>query len=307
MHTEIMHGPWAMEPARFTALMSKMQSWTGPESRTAKPTTGRSLASQSGGIAVLSLTGVLTQNGLDPFFGQNTSTTQFSQALQVVLADDSIGSIILDINSPGGSVYGIEELSDQIYQARSQKPILAIANSLAASAAYWIASQATEFYCVPSGETGSIGVWELHQDFSQAMENAGIKTTLISAGKYKTEGNPFEPLDPEAQSFKQSRVGDYHGAFVRAVARGRGVPVDIVRRGMGEGRLLGAHNAKKANMIDGLLTLPQLVQRIRSGGASLPGRKADRFGLERAHLTLLGRSNATPKLDRAHLALARLR
>ena len=88
------------------------------------------------------------------------------------------------------SVYGVAELADQIQSARASKPVVAIANSLAASAAYWIGCAAGEFYVTPGGEVGSIGVWQAHFDYSQAIASEGVKPTLISAGKYKVEGNP---------------------------------------------------------------------------------------------------------------------
>ena len=107
---------------------------------------------------------------------------------------------------------------------------------MAASAAYWLASAANEVIITPSGEVGSIGVLAAHQDVSAAMDRDGIKTTLVSAGRYKTEGNPFEPLTDDARGYLQSRVDDYYGMFIRAVADHRRVKIDAVRDGFGSGR-----------------------------------------------------------------------
>ncbi|WP_052688249.1 S49 family peptidase [Xanthomonas sp. MUS 060] len=151
---------------------------------------------------------------------------------------------------------------------------MAVANSLAASAAYWIGCAAGELYVTPGGEVGSIGVWQAHFDYSQALAADGVTPTLISAGKYKVEGNPYGPLDEQALGFMQSRVDDYYGArvhqsrrqgawpadcqrarwhgpgpctrrrrFTKAVAKGRGQPIASVRDGMGQGRVLGADAA----------------------------------------------------------------
>ncbi|NDU92296.1 MAG: S49 family peptidase, partial [Ferrovum sp.] len=163
--------------------------------------------------------GVLTQRGnmVDALSGPgSTSTQMFTAALQDALADETVGQILIDIDSPGGSVYGVAELASEILNARSQKPVVAIANSLAASAAYWVGSAATEFYCTPGGEVGSIGVWQAHEDISGALLYEGIDVTLISAGKYKVEGNPYEPLTEEATAFLQSRVDEYYSVFVEA-------------------------------------------------------------------------------------------
>ncbi|MCC7371633.1 MAG: S49 family peptidase, partial [Chloroflexi bacterium] len=138
-----------------------------------------------------------------------------------------------------------------------------------ASAAYWIASSADEIVVTPSGEVGSIGVFTAHEDISAALEAEGVTVTLISAGKYKTEGNPFEPLSEEARGAIQARVDDYYSMFVRAVARGRGVKPADVRGGFGQGRVVGADEAVRLGMADRVGTMAQTVERLagRRGGA----------------------------------------
>jgi signal peptide peptidase SppA len=173
--------------------------------------------------------------------------------------DARIGAIVFDVNSPGGSVTGVDELSKMIYDARGSKPIVAVANHLMASAAYWIGTAADELVVTPSGEVGSIGVFAAHQDVSAAMEKEGVKTTLISAGKYKTEGNPFEPLTDEAHASIQARVDDYYSMFTKAVARNRGVNVADVRGGFGEGRVVGAQQAVSLGMADRVATLDDVI------------------------------------------------
>ncbi len=249
--------PWALMPECMPAMLGKI-AFSGID---AKPVLARNPSGNaSGAIAVLSLSGVISQHA-DWF--ADVSLDQFSTDLMSVVADPGVAAILVSIDSPGGSVYGVQELAGMMMAAREQKPIVALANSLAASAAYWIGCSATEFYCTPSGEVGSIGVWQAHMDISGALDQAGIKTTLISAGKFKTEGNPYQPLSEEAQAFMQSRVDDYYNDFVSMVATARGVDPDTVKNGMGQGRVLGAQDAKKANMIDGIMTFPQVVQRMQ--------------------------------------------
>ena len=219
---------------------------------------------KGGQIAVLPFYGVATQRP-PPAMASGSglmSTQAFSGELRAALSDGSVGGILIDVDSPGGSVYGVQELANEIYQARSQKPIVAIANSLAASAAYWIGSSASEFYITPGGEAGSIGVYATHQDASKMLENEGVKTSLISAGRYKVEGSPYGPLDDEARAHMQSRVDDYYAAFTRSVAKNRGVDVDAVRNGMGEGRVYGAAQAKAAGMVDDVATFDQVLSRM---------------------------------------------
>ena len=213
-----------------------------------------------------------------------TSTQAISQALRQANADETVTSIILDIDSPGGSVYGVAELAAEI--RGSAKPVTAVANSLAASAAYWLGTAAAEFYVTPGGEVGSIGVWMAHEDWSKALADAGVSTTLISAGKFKTEGNPYGPLDTDAQAFMQSRVDDYYGAFTRDVAKGRNVSVDQVRGGMGQGRVLGASQAKAEGMIDGVMTFDQVVRHV-ARSAQPKGRSAQEQQRQRLALLAL--------------------
>ena len=301
--SEFLTTPWALMPERLQAMTAVLTHWSSdvPPSeeamfqiqseRVLRDTRKQMAAANAGsGIAVLPLYGVVTQRGnmVDDISGPgSTSTQQFTSALRQVLADDTVGQILIDIDSPGGSVYGVAELADEIQSARSQKPIVAVANSLAASAAYWIGCSASEFYVTHGGEVGSIGVWQAHQDYSKALEEAGVKTTLISAGRFKVEGNPYSPLDAEAQSFMQSRVDDYYAAFTKAVARGRGVPISQVREGMGQGRVLGADAALAQNMVDGVATLDDVIKKMRRNARQLNKPGATRLRQARDALALL--------------------
>jgi signal peptide peptidase SppA len=281
---EFMATPWALMPERLSALATVISRWSQgvPASDAAmfQVQTDRvlrdtrrqtSAAISGGGIAVIPIYGVITQRGnmVDDVSGPGMVSTQIvTQMLRQAVADEAVSQILLDIDSPGGSVYGVSELGDAILSAHAQKPVVAIANSLAASAAYWIGSQAGEFYVTAGGEVGSIGVWQAHQDYSKAMDEAGVKTTLISAGKFKVEGNPYAPLDEEAQGFMQSRVEDYYAAFTKAVAKGRGVPITQVRDGMGQGRVLGADAALAQNMVDGIASFDQVLSKMHKDAAS---------------------------------------
>jgi capsid assembly protease len=296
---EFFSTPWALMPERIDAFAGVLRRWAKGGSptqavvvqvngdRATRDGRKNSNARAGGGtIAVLPLYGVVTQRGnmIDDISGPGSvSTQQFSGSLRDALADDAIGSILIDIDSPGGSVYGVAELADEIYQARAKKPVVAIANSLAASAAYWIGSSAAELYVTPGGEVGSIGVYLAHEDWSKNVEEAGVKVTLISAGKYKVEGNPYEALPAEARAFMQSRVDDYYGAFTRGVARGRNVSVAAVRQGMGQGRVLGAGAALSEKMVDGVMTFDEVVKKMqRDAKAGRPG--ASRVGAARVQL-----------------------
>ncbi len=280
-HAQTAQHPFAMIPGHVPRRALGFQG----DAPIARPAVTRPANASSGAIAVIALSGVIAQH---PDWFSDTSVDEFSADLASAINDPGIGAILVSIDSPGGSVYGIQELASMILAARSQKPIVALANSLAASAAYWIGCSASELYVTPSGEVGSIGVWQAHMDVSAALEQAGINTTLISAGKYKTEGNPYQPLDDDAVAFMQSRINDYYNAFVAAVASARGVDPDDVRNGMGQGRVLGAQAAKSANMVDGVATMPQVIQAMQKNMAAAQPHKASRLALARKSLSILG-------------------
>jgi signal peptide peptidase SppA len=258
--------PWALHPAKLQTILDllafrirggvlsaeeireRIGAVSRPESRTANS------------VAVLPLFGVISQRAnLMSASSGGTSIERFTEAFRAALADPSVGAILLDVDSPGGGVFGVEELASEIYRARGTKPITAIANAQAASAAYWIASAAEELVVTPSGEVGSIGVYAAHTDLSAYYEREGIRTTLISAGKFKVEGNQYEPLAEEGRAAIQERVDDYYRAFTAAVARHRGVGVEVVRGGFGEGRMVGAQRAKAEGMVDRVATFDEVL------------------------------------------------
>jgi signal peptide peptidase SppA len=224
----------------------------------------------AGGVGVLPLYGTLfPRANLVTQMSGGTSLQQFQSAFRAMAADSSVGAIVLDVDSPGGMTDLVPEVAADIRAARSRKPVVAVANTDAASAAYWIASQASELVVTPSGMVGSIGVFAIHDDISRAQEQAGVTTSLVSAGKYKVEGNPFEPLTEEARGAIQSVVDEFYGMFVRDVARGRRTEVAAVRAGFGEGRMVTARHAVEQGMADRVDTIDNviggLLKQMRAG------------------------------------------
>jgi signal peptide peptidase SppA len=237
-----------------------------------------------GAIAVIPIYGLVTQR--NAWLG--TSTDRLSAQVLAAVADKGVQAIVLDVDSPGGEVYGVPEAAAVIREARAEKPVVAVANAMAASAAYWLGSQASELLVTPSGEAGSIGVYTMHIDVSKALETAGLKVRLVSAGRYKVEGNPFEPLSDEAAAAIQADVDRYYEMFVRDVAKGRRVSVDAVRGDFGQGRLVGAKAAVTERMADGVGTLADGILRAgalaaerRGGTAAAAEAAAIRYRRER--------------------------
>jgi signal peptide peptidase SppA len=220
----------------------------------------------SGDIAVIPIVGTLTQRP-SAFPSGGVSTQAIGQVFDQAVADSSIGAIVFDIDSPGGSVFGVQELSEKIFNARGSKPIIAVANSLMASAAFWVGTAADEVVAAPGADVGSVGVLAVHTDRSVADANEGVKTTIIKAGRFKAEANSAEPLTDEAHANIQARVDEHYNSFVSDLARNRGVSNKAVAMNFGEGRVLSPSNAMKAGMIDKVATLEQVIKGLQSNSA----------------------------------------
>lgn len=236
--------------AMLAALPARMEA----DLRLDAPKAARVKTAGAGGaglVAVIPIHGVIEQRGgfMSMFFG-GTSCDQLTDQLRQAVNDPSVGAIVLDIDSPGGDVAGIEELAQEIYNARKLKPITAVSNTLCASAAYYLGSQASELIASPSSLTGSIGVYTTHEDDSKALDNMGVKFTLLHFGENKTEGNSFEPLSDSARAHMQDMVDGFGAQFEKAVARGRGVKQDDVHKKFGQGRVFDAKKAVSLGMAD---------------------------------------------------------
>lgn len=273
--------PWAILPGQLPVLVEIATRYFAGEKLSAEEVQTRIHGARrpsertSGAVAVLPLFGtIFPRANLMTDVSGATSAEMFGRRFDELVNDATVGAIVLDIDSPGGQVNGIEELSKKIFEARGSKPIVAVANHTMASAAYWIGTAADEVVATPSAEVGSIGVFAMHEDVSAALEKEGIKVSLIAEGKYKTEGNPYEPLSEESRTAIQARVAEHYDSFVKAVARNRGVKAADVREGFGEGRVVGARQAVSLGMADRIGTLEETIARLQKGNSPQRAQRA---------------------------------
>ena len=260
----------------------------------AKHATGPALAA-GGAIAIVPVYGVIAPRmNLMTEMSGGISAEDLGRTLTTIAADPSVSSIVLDIDSPGGAATGIPELATKIRAAAAKKRVVAVTNHLAASAAYWLASQATELVSTPSGEVGSIGVYMVHFDESAAYTDAGIRPTIVRAGKYKAEGNPFEPLGEDAGAEMQRVVNEWHSRFLGDVAAGRATTRENVRANFGRGRTVSSSQALRAGMIDRIATLDDVVSDLRT--RAIVNRERQRASAIAAMCRAAGESAATEDL-----------
>jgi signal peptide peptidase SppA len=195
---------------------------------------------------------------LTMIFG-GTPLSSLRAALAQAVETPSVRTILLEIDSPGGSVHGTSETWQAIKAADQVKPVTAVVSGTAASAAYWLATAARRIVATPSSDIGGIGVYGVHADKTALYTAKGITHTVIAAGAKKTEGLEVVPLTEEAKAALQRRVDAAYGRFVTEVAAGRKTAPEIVRAGFGEGRVLAAEDALAAGLVDGIQTLEQTV------------------------------------------------
>ena len=185
---------------------------------------------QPSGIAVIPIHGTLVKRvlGMEAASGL-TSYGGIAQEIDAALADPQVQGILLDIDSPGGEASGSFELARKIRHAATQKPLWAVANDAAYSAAYALAASAQRLIVTETGGVGSIGVIALHIDQSAKDAQEGYRYTAVTAGAHKNDFSPHHPLSDEAKAELQAEVDRLYGLFVEHVAAMRSLPADEVR------------------------------------------------------------------------------
>lgn len=181
------------------------------------------------GVLLLDIKGALIA-GLSGQFGNYATGYEYiTAAVGRATADTTIKSVVMAINSPGGTVRGCSECGDAIAAAAKVKPVYAFVSDTAASAAYWLASQATEIHVSNTGEVGSIGVITGHFDESEWLKQIGVKYTPLFAGERKADLSPYLPITDEAKAAMMKRLNAVYAEFISAVARGRGMNGNDIR------------------------------------------------------------------------------
>ena len=204
-----------------------------------------------GGVAIIPITGPIMKRAsfLSYFFG-GTSYPYIRRAMHEAIDDDTVDSIVLKIDSPGGVVNGVEETGDLIFNSRGKKPIVAYADGIMTSAAYWLGSAADKIYTGKTSDIGSIGVLMVHEDWSRWNEKVGINVTYLTAGKYKALGNPDEPLSDLARETYQAELDYLYSIFVDTIARNRDVEESKVLSDMADARIFIGQQAVDAGLVD---------------------------------------------------------
>ena len=226
-----------------------------------QPDSPNSLLSVEDGIATISIEGpILRKPGLFArvIMGA-TDSEEIGAAIREANDRTDIKAVMLNIDSPGGTVAGTPELANAVASLNEHKPVYAFSSGLMASAAYWIASQARAIYATPSAQVGSIGVVQAVVDDSAALDKEGIKVEVFSVGKYKAMGAPGNPLTKDQRELIQSNLAEIAGEFHAAVlAKGRAIPPDAM-----EGQTFSGRQAQRYNLAGMVPDRAEAMRRLR--------------------------------------------
>ena len=227
----------------------------------------------SGKVAVIPIHGTLVRrtSGIEAESGL-ASYTGIAAQLDAALASPEIAAILLDIDSPGGESAGVFDLADRIRAASEVKPVWAVANDMAFSAAYALASAATRVFVARTGGVGSIGVIAMHVDQSVKDAQDGVRYPAVFAGERKNDLNPHEPISNEAHAVLKAEVDRIYDLFVETVARHRGLDADAVRAT--EAGLFFGPDAVATGLADAVGSLDDALTQLTQSLSPLPTQVA---------------------------------
>lgn len=235
-----------------------------------------------GSIAVLPVLGVLQQKpNWYTRWGGGTSTEELEAEFKACLGDQRVTRIIGYFDTPGGTALGNEELWQTIFAARGSKPLTAFVRGMCCSAGYYLASAFSRIVSSPSSMLGSIGVIQIQMEYSKMLAANGITPTVITHGKNKGNGNPYEKLSAEGKAELQKTINDFGQMFVAAVGRGRNVSPEKVMEQFGQGAVFLGPEAMQRGMADDVQNWDVLLAQFQtdSSAAAPEGRTATRLPL----------------------------
>ena len=255
------------------------------------------VATTNKGVAVIPIVGSMSHRstGIEAMSGM-TSYTTLQKQFEAAFNDPNVGSILMDIDSPGGSVAGAFDFRDYLMSKKGTKPVYALARDAMCSAAYLIGSTADKVYATQTARVGSIGVVAMHTDASGKMEKEGLKPTFISAGKFKTAGNPYEKLEGEKLKYLQDSVDESYDMFINAVADARGIDKKVIRDT--EARVYGGKKAVEIGLADGIRTYESVIAEMSAPNFTTQGTKMENeVNIEDAKIADLTAANTKLQSD----------
>jgi capsid assembly protease len=228
---------------------------------------GRSSASsdgepfvRDGNLAIIPVVGTLVK--ANSWFSCDATYAALRQAVTAAVSAKGIDGAMLDGDTPGGTVAGVQETGDFLARMGQKMPIYGWVDDLAASAGYWLLSQTRMIGAHQAADVGSIGVLTVHYDRSQRDFQNGVKRTVLAVGDLKAAGNDTEPLGKEERAYIMDRLEQTYGLFIGAVNKGRPQMSAEHIRAM-QSRVYKAGQAKEMQLIDHVMGRDEYIDHIK--------------------------------------------
>lgn len=276
-HVEQYNGVWAMFAPAFEAIAAQIRRMdlqrhmqaAGAASREDK---GYTL---TGRVAVIDIVGMLTKYGTS--LSGNPGTLRLRNAVRHAVSDPIVSAIMLRIDSPGGTSHGIDDLAADVAAAARRKPVHAFIEDMGASAAYYVASQATRLTANASAVVGSIGTYLVVEDWSAFFDEAGVKVHVVKAGRFKGAGTLGTAIDADQLASFQRFIDQTNETFLAAVAAGRRLsPGAVLELADGDVRI-GRH-AVAVNLVDAVETWDAALSAAQAAGDKEADTEPARLG-----------------------------
>ena len=286
---DIINGAWALEAQNLIEIQGIFQTHlrgdkidiVGVEARLGRPLANeqKKYTVREGGVAVLAVEGVLAPKAnLFTEISGGASTQMLGNQMRSAMADSSVRSLVLEIDSPGGSVFGTPELSDIIFEGCKVKPIISVATAQMCSGALWVGTSANASYLSsPMVQAGSLGV--VMRRSYQPADASGPVVEEITAGKYKRVGSPDKPLNKDEKAYYQAQADHMYVVFATAMAKNLGVSVDIVLDRMADGRVFIGQQAIDCGLVSGFSTVDAMVEQLATNPAKFASRRKAVFAV----------------------------
>ncbi len=253
--------PWLITTNAMQGMVAQAVAFFDTRIQLPEPTRNE-LLSVTDGVGIIDLHGPLMRQPdlISSLLFGATDMNEVTDAIQEAVQRDDVQSILIDIDSPGGTVNGTPELAQAVADAAKLKSIYAFSAGQMCSAAYWIASQCDAVYATPSARVGSIGVMLPFIDSTEKFRSEGLNVEVFAAGKFKGMATPGVPLTEDQRALIQSDIEEIAADFKAAVlARGRKIPDSAM-----EGQSFSARNAQRLNLAGTVGSRDEVISRLRS-------------------------------------------
>jgi signal peptide peptidase SppA len=255
---------WSVHPDSFNNYMANLKFLLEQKEFAAALVEARQpqeITRRIDNVAVIPIRGMINQ-----YFGfgvSATSTLAIENAVRAATEDNKIDAIVLHIDSPGGSVFGLSQAADAIAEASSKKYVVAQVDGMAASAAYYLASQANRINAERGSMVGSIGTRAVLYDASRMVANLGVKVIPVDTGEYKSAGLMGTEVTERQIADTQRVVDAYFQDFLSAVSNGRRNMSSQELKDVADGRMFMANESQQLKLIDNIGTLAKTMASIR--------------------------------------------